>query len=417
MRSLALLVSVAATVSSIIPSVTLRAGQQAPAAPAQLSAPQGRGGRGGGPAPRPLGDGPWTLPAGRGQVRVSVVTKGLVNPWSMAWLPDGSILVTERPGRLRIIRNGVLDPQPIAGLPEIRGVSLGGLLDIALHPQFAENRLVYFSYSKPGERGATTAVARARFDGGPTLANVQDVIVADAWRAGTGGAADGSYGSRLAFDKDGLLYITIGERNLADTAQDPNTHLGKILRVRDDGGVPPDNPFVGKAGYKPEIYSLGHRNPLGLAFLPDGALWATEQGPQGGDEVNIILPGRNYGWPRVSFGRNYDGTRVGVGPVAPGMEEPLIFWVPAIATSGLTFYTGDRFPAWKGSAFVGAMRAGTGQHIQRLVFNDKGLPIGRDLILGELRQRIRDVRQGPDGLLYALTDEPAGAMLKIEPAP
>jgi glucose/arabinose dehydrogenase len=194
-------------------------------------------------------------------------------------------------------------------------------------------------------------------------------------------------------------------------------HLGKILRLRDDGTVPADNPFVGKPGYKPELYSLGHRNPLGLAFHPEtAALWSTEQGPQGGDEVNIILAGRNYGWPRVSYGRNYDGTRVGEGPVAPGMEDPLVFWVPAIAISGLGFYTGDRFPDWKGSAFVGALREGTGQHIQRLVFNTQRLPIGRELMLGELRQRIRDVRQGPDGLLYVLTDEAAGALLRIEPA-
>jgi glucose/arabinose dehydrogenase len=381
--------------------------------------PQGRGRRGrGGPPPRPLGDGPWLLDAGRQRIRVSVVTKGLVNPWSLAFLPDGSVLVTERPGRLRILRSGVLDPQPIAGLPAIYGRGLGGLLDVVLHPEFANNRLIYFSYSKPGERGTTTAVARARFDGGATLTGVQDVLVADAWHAGTRPQDDGSFGSRLVFDRDGLLFVTLGERNIADKAQDPGTHLGKILRVRDDGSVPPDNPFVGKAGYKPEIYSLGHRNPLGLALNPEtGALWSTEQGPQGGDEVNVILPGRNYGWPRISYGRNYDGTRVGEGPVAPGLEDPLIFWVPAIAVSGLSFYEGERFPDWKGSALVGALRGGTGQHIERLVFSQAGLPTGREIMLSELKQRIRDVRPGPDGLLYVLTDEAEGAMLRIEPAP
>lgn len=368
----------------------------------------------------PLGDGPWVFDTQRHKIRVSVVTKDLENPWGFAFLPNGDILITERPGRLRIVRNGVLDPNPIDGLPRIHAVSLGGLLDVALHPRFEQNRLIYFSYSKPGEQGSTTAVARARFDGGAALANVQDVLVADAWFDGTGPADNGSFGSRIVFDREGYLYVTLGERNKAAMAQDPSTHLGKILRLNNDGSVPADNPFVATAGYKPEIYSLGHRNPLGLAVHPStGAIWSTEQGPQGGDELNVILPGKNYGWPVVSFGRNYDGTPVGEGPWRADMEPPLVFWVPVIAASGLTIYAGDAFAQWQGSAFVGAMRvsgqANTG-HIQRVYFNDRGLPTGREPIITDLKQRIREVKTGPDGFLYAVTDEPLGAMLKVEPA-
>jgi glucose/arabinose dehydrogenase len=368
----------------------------------------------------PLGDGPWTFDTQRHKIKVSVVTKGLENPWGFAFLPNGDILITERPGRLRIVRDGVLDPQPLAGLPPIHAVSLGGLLDVVLHPRFAENRLVYFSYSKPGDRGSTTAVGRGRFDGGAALTNVEDVIVTDAWFDGTGPADNGSFGSRVVFDRDGLMYVTLGERNKAATAQDGMTHLGKILRVTADGKVPAENPFVGTQGYKPEIYSVGHRNPLGLAVHPvSGEIWSTEQGPQGGDEINIIRAGKNYGWPVVSFGRNYDGTQVGEGPWRADMEPPIVFWVPVIAVSGLTIYAGDKFPQWQGNAFVGAMRV-SGQtntgHIQRVFFNDRGLPMGREPIITDLKQRIRAVQTGPDGYLYAVTDEPLGAMLTIEPA-
>ena len=421
--------------------------QQAPAGAPGAQPPTGRqggapdGARGRGAAPvDTLGAGPWEFAAGRGtRIRVSVVTKGLERPWGMAFVPDasttpgagGTILVTERPGRLRVVRNGVLDPTPLGPLPEMAGFGLGGMLDVSLHPQFAQNRLIYFAYSKadpaqcPTQRqcSATLAVGRARWDGGTTLTDVQDIIVADAWHGAPGtpqniGPASGSYGSRLAWDRDGLLYITSGDRNYPEKAQDPNSHIGKILRLRDDGTVPPDNPFVGKAGYKPEIYTLGHRNPLGLAFHPvTGELWSTEQGPQGGDELNRIEAGKNYGWPRVSLGRNYDGTVVGQGFSAPGFEEPVVFWVPAIAISGLSFYNGDAFPTWKGHALIGAMRNQTGKYVQRVVFNAKGLPTGREMMLAELGQRIRDVRSGPDGAIYVLTDENAGAMLKIEPAP
>jgi len=429
------------------PAAGTPAAPQGPGAPARGQG-AGGGGRGGG-APvnaRPLGDGPWEYGVGAARYRVTVVTKGVVNPWGIAFLPDGDLLVTERPGRLRVIRKGVLDPTPLGPLPDMLAEGLGGMMDVSLHPQFAQNRLIYFTYSKrhadpqqclpEAERqqlpqrdpkracSATTAVARARWDGGSTLADVKDVIVTNGWHGGPGspagiGPATGSYGSRLAWDKAGMLYVTTGDRNYVQFSQDPMNHNGKILRLRDDGSVPPDNPFVGRAGYLPEIYTLGHRNPLGLYFHPmTGELWSTEEGPQGGDELNRIEAGKNYGWATVSLGRNYDGTVVGKGFTAPGMEDPVVFWVPAIANSGLSFYDGDKFPGWRGHAFVGAMRAGTGQFIARVVFNAKGLPTGRDhSILAELRQRIREVKPGPDGLIYVLTDEQAGAVLRIEPAP
>ena len=398
--------------------------QQAPAGAAPPGQGARGGGRGSGPAPvNTLGAGPWDLGSGRSRVHVMLYAKDLDHPWGIAFLPNGGMLVTERPGRLRVIRNGVLDPTPIGPLPVMLVRSLGGLLDVSLHPRFTENRFVYLTYSKPGaeEGSATTAVYRARWDGGSTLADGRDILVANAYHGGPGsdqsmGPATGSYGSRLAWDKDGLLYVTLGDRNIGKMAQDPGSHIGKILRIRDDGSVPPDNPFVGKAGYLPEIYTLGHRNPLGLAFNPaTGELWSTEEGPQGGDELNLIEAGKNYGWPRVSLGRNYDGTRVGEGFTAPGLEEPVVFWVPAIAISGLSFYDGDKFPAWKGNVFVGAMRANTGQHVQRVQFNGKGLPTGREILLSELKQRIREVKPGPDGYLYALTDETFGAVLRVEP--
>jgi glucose/arabinose dehydrogenase len=383
-------------------------------------------GRGRGPAPvDTLGAGPWDLTAGRGaRIHVSVLTKGLDHPWGIAFLPDGGMLVTERPGRLRQIKNGVLDPTPIGPLPQMLATGLGGLLDVSLHPRFAQNRLIYLTYSKPGPKGpgdATTAVLRAKWDGGSTLTDVREILVADAYHGGEGspqglGPASGSYGSRLAWDRAGFLYVSLGDRNYPPASQNPASHIGKILRIRDDGTVPADNPYVSRPGYKPEIYSLGHRNPLGLAIHPvTGDLWSTEEGPQGGDELNKIEMGKNYGWPRVSLGRNYDGTRVGEGFSAPGLEDPVVFWVPAIAISGLSFYDGDKFPQWKGNALVGAMRNNTGQHIQRVQFNAKGEPTGREIFLSELKQRIREVKPGPDGFIYAITDETFGAVLKIEP--
>src|SRR3954447_2468650 len=353
------------------------------------------------------------------KIRVSIVARELSHPWGMAWLPNGDILVTERAGRLRLIRGGALDPTPSSGLPPMHVRGLAGLLDVALHPNFAANNLVYFSYVKDGEKGATTAVARGRLDG-MALTGVQDVIVTESWMKGND-LGDGRFGSRIVFAKDGTLFITCGDRDRPDGGQNPNDHFGKVIRVNDDGTVPKDNPFVGRAGYRPEIYTLGQRNQQGLAFNPvNGELWASEQGPNGGDEINVIKPGRNYGWPLVSYGRQYAGPNQSEVPWKEGMELPIVFWVPSIATSGLTFYTGDKFPAWKNNVFVGAMRQGeidrTG-HIERIVFNDKWEEIRREQFLLEMRQRIRDVRQGPDGYLYVLTDEDHGAVLRIEPAP
>ena len=349
------------------------------------------------------------------RIRVSEVATGLVNPWSLAFLPNGDMLVTERGGRLRIIRGGVLSPQPIAGVPTVKVAALSGLLEVALHPKFAENQFLYLAYSKPGEGNlSTTALARGRFDG-TTLTDVKDIFVAN-----TMSKSNTNYGGRIAFDRAGFLYLTVGERQEQARAQDPNDHGGKVLRLRDDGSVPPDNPFVGRAGYRPEIYTMGHRSPQGLALHPEtGQLWENEHGPLGGDELNVLVPGRNYGWPLVTFGTDYDGTKIADTTWRADLEAPFMYWVPSIAISGLAFYTGDRFPEWKGNVFVGSMFEGrtraTG-HLQRITFNE-GRPIQREPVLGQLRQRIRDVRQGPDGLLYVLTDEVAGALLKIEPAP
>jgi glucose/arabinose dehydrogenase len=370
------------------------------------------------PSP-PLPEGPIVLDTGiQHQIRL-IVTKGLVQPWSMAFLPDGGILITERPGRLRIVRNGVLDPNPIAGLPPVQARGLGGLMDLALDPRFSENKLIYFTYHKPpgnaasGENNAgIITLARGRWDG-TALTDVHDLF----------SAIQNGNASRIVFGKDGMVYMTvgIGDPPAAARAQDPNDLAGKVLRLRDDGTVPADNPFVGRPGYRPEIYTMGHRNALGLAVQPDtGAIWECEDGPNGGDEINVLQPGKNYGWPIVSYGRFYLGPRVSEIPWREGMEPPLVFWVPAIAISGMTFYTGDKFPNWKNNVFVGGMRQGEvprSGHLERIDFNDKWEELHRESMLRELQQRIRDVRQGPDGFLYVLTAENDGALMRIEPSP
>jgi glucose/arabinose dehydrogenase len=335
------------------------------------------------------------------------MVRGLVNPWSIAFLPNGDMLVTEKPGRLRVVRNGKLDPQAISGTPQVWANGQGGLLEVALHPRFSENQLLYLTYSKPGDRGATTALARARFDG-KTLSDMRDVFVADNWA--TGGA---HFGSKIAFGRDGMLYMTVGERNERNRAQDTSIHGGKVLRLKDDGTVPPDNPFAGRSGFRPEIYSYGHRNLQGLAVHPDtGELWETEHGPQGGDELNLIQAGKNCGWPVVTLGREYSGAIITNQPWREGMEQPVMFWAPSIGVSGLTIYNGDRFPEWKGNMFLGGL---SGMYLQRVVFSPQG-PYGREPLLGTLRLRIRDVRQGPDGLLYLAIDDADGGILRIEPA-
>jgi glucose/arabinose dehydrogenase len=359
----------------------------------------------------PLGAGPFTYKTAEQEIRVVVHTRGLTRPWSLTWLPSGEMLVTERGGALRIVRNGVLDPQPIAGVPEVRAQGLSGLFDVALHPSFESNRQVYLSYNKPiAERQNGLGVARGVWNG-RALTDVRDIFV----------TTDTSSVSRLAFGRDGKLYVTtFGNAGDGSAAQDPMSHAGKVLRLNDDGSVPGDNPFSGRSGYKPEIYTLGHRSTLALVVHPTtGELWEVEQGPNGGDEINVLKPGANYGWPLVSTGRSYPGPWQSKGFSREGFEDPIVYWMPSIATSGLAIYTGDKLANWKGNAFVGGMRMGeipgTG-HLERVRFNDNLEEVRREMLLVDLRQRIRDVRQGPDELLYLLTDEDDGAILRIEPA-
>lgn len=345
------------------------------------------------------------------QVHVTTMATGLVHPWSLAFLPNGDILVTERPGRLRILHDGKLDPESIAGVPKVHAVRLSGLMEILPHPDFAHNQLVYLTYTKDvADKMVATTLARGRFDG-HQLVDVKDLLVCDPW------AGDGGSGSRLAWGKDGMLYMTTGASN-GNAAQEPGSLRGKILRLRDDGTPAPGNPFEGKPGYRAEIYSMGHRNSLGLAFNPvTGDLWNNENGPYGGDEINVIKPGGNYGWPLVSFGREYSGPKIP--NFKEGMIGPIVFWAPSIAPSGMMFYTGDRFPQWKNNVFVGAMLGGAAQgypHLERIVFDGNWDETGRQSLLTDMKQRIRDVRQGPDGLVYVLTDEENGALLRIEPA-
>ena len=366
----------------------------------------------------PLGAGPWVFDtAEQHKIRVSVVTKGLSHPWAIAFLPGGEMLITERGGRLRVVRDGVLDPKPISGVPQVRTDGNGGLMDVALHPRFTENRLVYLTYTKPVGNGmGAPALARGRLEAA-ALVDVRDLFVPDSYAGNSG------LNGRVVFGRDGKVYMSTGGRSQNDidnVAQNPMSLRGKVLRLNEDGSVPPDNPFVGRAGYRPEIYSLGHRNTLGLIVHPQtGMLWQHENGPNGGDEINIILRGRDYGWPVLSFGRDYSGARLSEHPTREGTESPLVVWLPAIAVAGMAVYTGDQFPAWRGNVFVGAMTEGripgTG-HLQRVVFNDKTEEVRRESMLRELRQRIREVRQGPDGFLYLLTDEDDGALLRIEPA-
>jgi glucose/arabinose dehydrogenase len=361
----------------------------------------------------PLGSGPWIIDtAEQHKIRVSVVASGLEHPWAIAFLPEGGMLVTERPGRLRVIRGGVLDPNAISGVPAVRTDGNGGLMDVALHPDFANNGLLYLTYTKPVENGwGAPSLAVGRLEGN-SLTGVRDLVVTEAYEGNSG------LNGRVAFGSDGKIYMSTGGR-VGNAAQDGMSLRGKVLRLEDDGTVPPDNPFVGRMNYLPEIYTLGHRNTLGLIQHPvSGQMWQHENGPNGGDELNILVPGGNYGWPVISFGRNYSGERINEHPTRDGMETPLIVWLPSIAAAGMEIYTGDRFPAWQGNLFVGSLRQGgipgTG-HLQRIVFNERTEELRRESMLAEFRQRIREVRQGPDGLLYLLTDEDDGALLRIEP--
>lgn len=391
------------------------------------------------------GSGPDTLPDTaqivdeKGQRLRVTPLKGLERPWALAFLPDGAMLVTERPGRLRRVNaDFTLDREPVAGVPAVLDSAYKGLMDVAPHPGYADNRWIYFTYTRrlPGETDAdrdqltgpagTAVLARGRYDGAHTLRDVEDLFVADA-------ATSGVSAARIVFGPDGKLYMSIGAPSYelaqggtnrvgsAHEAQDPASHAGKILRLNDDGSVPDDNPFVNASGYHPEIYALGVRNPTGIVVHPGTAeLWEVEHGPLGGDEINIIKAGANYGWPVVSYGRAYSGERTGAGsgpmlasPSAPGMEDPWLHWSPNIAPGGLAIYTGDRFPGWRGHAFIGGLR---GAQLHRVALTPEGLPRERQSLLLSLGQRIREVREGPDGLLYLLTDHDRGALLRVAPA-
>lgn len=364
----------------------------------------------------PLGDGPFDFRTAEDMdVRVSVFVRGVDHPYSMAFLPNGDLLFTEHAGRLRIVRKGVLDPKPITGGPVPRFGGRGaqhGYMSVILHPQFATNHWVYISYTKPvGTDAATPAIARAKLEGN-ALSDLKDIFVVD--------GVTGAIGMALAFGTDGMLYASVGA---PDSAQDPASLGGKVVRLRDDGSVPKDNPLVGKAGARPEIFTLGHRNVIGIAVHPGtGKLYASEMGPNGGDEINVLEPGRNYGWPLVSFGRTYPGpwqSKAGK-PTSEGFESPVVIWIPSISVTGIAFYTADKLPKWKGDLLVGGLRygeiQGTGR-VDRILLNEQMEELRRESLLTDLHQRVRDVKQGPDGFVYVATDETQGAILRIEPKP
>ena len=396
-------------------------GATPPGAPA--AAPAAPAARRGPPQSPALGDGPWDIKTDKQPVHVVLVTKGLDHPWGMAFLPDGAMLVTERDGRLRIVRNGVLDPAPVAGLPELLTGGLGGLMDIALHPDFKKNHWVYLTYTKPGpvvRSNSTVAVWRARWDG-HALVDGKDIFVADAWygqaplpkRCCGQGPATGSFGSRLAFDRQGYLYVTSGDRNYGEKVQDPNNEFGKILRLKDDGSIPRDNPWVGKRGYDAKVWTTGHRNPLGLFYdRQTGILWESEFGPHGGDEVNIIKKGRNYGWIDVTQGKHYNNEPAKGVKGVKGMTDPVIAFIPeSINPGNLVVYHGSKLPGWNGDIIMGTMT----RSVWRATPDGKGGVKGEERMLTDLHQRIRDTREGPDGYVYLLTDETNGAVLRLEP--
>jgi aldose sugar dehydrogenase len=401
-------------VSTLVLAAAIGAQRRQTLAPHEMTA---------GDAPAPIEWSPPDLPrrsvglesAEERKLEVVVVARGLEQPWSVAFLPDGAMLVTERAGRLRVVRDGKLQQEAVDGVPRVqpggpRG--LQGLMDVALHPQFERNRWVYLTYHKPTANGeGATTLARGTWNG-TALTGVTDIFES---------GATGTEASRLVFGRDGMIYMSISAPGspAMRRSQDPNDYAGKVVRLRDDGTIPPDNPYLGRAGYKPAIYTMGHRNGHGLAVNPEtGDIWESEQGPSGGDELNVLRGGRNYGWPLVSYGRDYWGNRISSRPSREGMEDPVVVWLPSIGATGMTFYTGNQFPHWRRNVFVAGLREGgiprTGQ-LQRIVFNEKWQELRREPLLVELKQRLRDVRQGPDGLLYVLTAEDDGALLRIEP--
>lgn len=344
--------------------------------------------------------------AGGEAFRITRLASGLDYPWALAFLPDGRFLISERPGRLLIVdKEG--GRVPVSGLPELRAAGQGGLLDLALHPDFARNGLVYWTYAAPGPGGSSTALARGRLEG----AMVKEASTI--WTMQKRSGSTVHYGSRIRFGADGKLYLTTGERGDQSRARDPADAAGKVLRLNDDGSAPRDNPFIGRRGYLPELYSIGHRNAQGLAVRPgNGQLWLTEHGPKGGDEVNLIMPGLDYGWPLTTYGVAYSGARIAESPTAPGIEPPLWHWTPSIAPSGLDFYQGDAFPSWRGKLLSGSL---AGQKL--VLLSLEGDRVAReDVLLSGTIGRIRDLRVGPDGLVYLLSDDKNGGLYRLEPA-
>jgi len=340
------------------------------------------------------------------RIRVVTVAEDLDEPWSLAWLPDGRMLVTEKEGNPRIVTADGTVSSPLEGVPRVDDGGQGGLLDVLVDPDFADNRTIYLSYSEPGRGGAGTAVARARLEG-DRLEEVQVLFRQEPKSRG-----GRHFGSRLVMARDGTLFVTIGDRGERQRAQDTAVNRGQVVRIHTDGRIPANNPFVGRNDGRPEIWSYGHRNPQGAALHPEtGALWLHEHGARGG-EVNIPLAGRNYGWPTISYGRHYSGAKIGEGTEKPGMEQPAYYWDPSIAPSGMTFYTGDKFPEWKGNLLVGALKY---QLVARLELDGEAV-VREERLLDGIDERIRDVRQGPNGYVYLLTDESDGRILRLEPA-
>ncbi|UZF94598.1 PQQ-dependent sugar dehydrogenase [Bosea sp. NBC_00550] len=348
------------------------------------------------------------FPSSAGELVVETVASGLENPWGLAFLPDGRMLVTERPGRLRIVETDGKLSRPVTGVPSVMARGQGGLLDVTLDPAFARNRFVYFSFAEPRSGGNGTSVGRGKLNEQGTALTGVEVI----FRQMPTISSNMHFGSRLVFDRTGALFVTVGDRySERDQAQNPANHLGKVIRIRPEGGAPADNPK--KQGWAPEIWSIGHRNVQGAALHPEsGQLWTAEHGARGGDEVNTPKAGLNYGWPVITFGIDYSGTKIGEGTAKPGMEQPLFYWDPSIAPSGAAFYTGPVWPAWKNSLFVGAL---AGQMLVRLSTEGEKVT-GEERLLTTIGERIRDVRQGPDGFLYLLSDDANGKILRVRPA-
>ncbi len=356
-----------------------------------------------------LGQAPLRLATEKAEVVVETLAQGLSHPWGLAFLPDGRMLVTERQGRLRIVSaEGQLSP-PLSGVPAVAARGQGGLLDVVLDPQFSANRFIYFSYAEPRGGGqAATSVARARLDEAGTGLDALTVI----FRQQPAYSGGNHFGSRLVFDRTGALFVTVGDRfDLSEEAQNPNNHIGKIIRIAPEGGPAAGNP--GLPGWAPEVWSIGHRNVQGAALHPvTGELWTAEHGARGGDEINIPRKGRNYGWPVISYGVHYSGAKIGIGTRKEGMEQPIYYWDPSIAPSGMALYTGDKFPGWRGSVLVGGLRS---QIVARLELDGERV-LREERMLRELGERIRDVRQGPDGFVYLLTDSAEGRILRLRPA-